>query len=740
MSAADPNKNGTNGQPTREAGIQTSVGSLTTPPPALSAAPTASNLLKALQRRAVLATTLGVLFTAAAVAAVWFFLPPAKRIAFVQLKLDSSLWNPIGQPREDPRFFTWRDTQIALIKNRLVLQRALNEPKVRQLAIVQNTVEPVDWLEKEIKVDLPTGPEILRINLNGDNPEELKILVDAIAEAFLAEFHDTDRKYKRDRLDYLENSRRDYEDKLKEKRKDKEKLAAQLNAGNNDALTQIRLQAEAERGVHAGTLVRLKAELVGLEAELRLFNQQDRNAIRIARSQVEARVNRRPEIAKILHELDDLDLKIQKNKQVATNPQVANKEYLDKRAKLEAELENARKELYSKEEAALRSDLANNATNHLENLQGQIERNKMHQKMLEDLIAKIDEKNPRLVKGQLEFAVFDQEIEMYKEIVNNLNKEINFARAEFEAAPQRIKKLGEPISPRSEETARKIKYAAMAGFATLGAVLVLISFLEFRTRRIMSVDEVVHGLGMRLMGTLPAHPTRPMSASSAAHTSFQTMLAESVDSARTMLLHAARAGSMRIVMVTSATSGEGKTSLASHLAVSLARAGRKTLLVDCDLRNPAAHRLFELPLEPGFSEVLRGEVELENAIRPTKAAGLSLLSTGIPDSESLQLLAQDGPKAIFAQLRADYDFIIIDSSPVLPVADALLIAQYMDGVIFSILRDVSRMPKVYAAYQKLATLDAPLLGAVVNGTQEELYGYGPRYLVGSSNGSNHKDG
>src|SRR5207247_1833903 len=140
----------------------------------------------------------------------------------------------------------------------------------------------------------------------------------------------------------------------------------------------------------------------------------------------------------------------------------------------------------------------------------------------------------------------------------------------------------------------------------------------------------------------------------------------------------------------------GKTSLASQLAASLARAWRKTLLVDGDLRNPAAHRLFDLPLEPGLSEVLRGEVNVTDAVKPTSLSRLWLMSAGHWDAHAVQALAQDGVGTMFEQLKEQYDFIVVDSCPVLPVADSLLLAQHVDGVIFSILRDVSRMPSVHA--------------------------------------------
>ena len=80
-----------------------------------------------------------------------------------------------------------------------------------------------------------------------------------------------------------------------------------------------------------------------------------------------------------------------------------------------------------------------------------------------------------------------------------------------------------------------------------------------------------------------------------------------------------------------------------------------------------------------------------------------------------------------ARVKPEYDFIVIDSSPVLPVADSLLLAQHVDGVLFSLFHEVSRLPLVYAAYQKLNMVGVRLLGAVINGTQDGTYGYGKYY-------------
>src|SRR5262249_51241559 len=152
----------------------------------------------------------------------------------------------------------------------------------------------------------------------------------------------------------------------------------------------------------------------------------------------------------------------------------------------------------------------------------------------------------------------------------------------------------------------------------------------------------------------------------------------------------ARVAGLRVVMVTSAVSGEGKTTLASHLASSLARAGRRTLLIDSDLRRPATHQLFEVAPQPGLSEVLLGEVTVGEATQATAVNGLSMMPAGQWDRDVLQALARDGIQKVFAKVKEDYEFIVVDSHPVLLANDALLIGLHADAVLLSLLRDVSQ--------------------------------------------------
>jgi succinoglycan biosynthesis transport protein ExoP len=196
---------------------------------------------------------------------------------------------------------------------------------------------------------------------------------------------------------------------------------------------------------------------------------------------------------------------------------------------------------------------------------------------------------------------------------------------------------------------------------------------------------------------------------------------ESIDATRLVLLHTARLESLQVLLMTSAFGGEGKTTLSSHLAVNLATVGYRTLLIDADLRRPAVHKVFRQPRQPGLCEVLRGEIDVSEAVQAGPVDGLSLLLAGDSLGQPAKLLTQGGLGKLLPALRKQYDYVLVDSAPVLPVADSQCICQYVDGVILSVLRGVSRLPAVHAACERLGTLQIRLLGAVVQGATGDSY-------------------
>jgi ATPases involved in chromosome partitioning len=161
--------------------------------------------------------------------------------------------------------------------------------------------------------------------------------------------------------------------------------------------------------------------------------------------------------------------------------------------------------------------------------------------------------------------------------------------------------------------------------------------------------------------------------------------------------------------------GEGKTTLAGHLAVSMTKTDKKTIIVDCNLRRPGLHQHLGLPQGPGVCELLRGETNLTDAVQRTAVPNLSFLAAGVYDAQSQQAIGRDRLRRILDKLRTEYDTIILDSHALLPVADTLLIGQHCDAIVMCARKFVSRKPLVEQAYQRVCELGVPHTGLIFLG-------------------------
>ena len=276
----------------------------------------------------------------------------------------------------------------------------------------------------------------------------------------------------------------------------------------------------------------------------------------------------------------------------------------------------------------------------------------------------------------------------------------------------RVRVLQNAVPKEQINNFERLAIAALGGLAAFGLTCYGVALFEFRRRRLNGPADIDEGLGIRVLGALPPVSSRKaMTAGSAV----AAQLSESIDNVRATLMHDSATRARQVVLVTSAASMEGSTTTASHLALSLTRAGRRTLLIDGDLREPSLHKLFGMPVEDGLSELLRSEIEVSDALRPTNTEGLWLLTAGQCDMDAIHALAADQLQPVFGKLREEFDFIIIDGAPVLGLADTLSIGQYVDGAILTVLRDHSEIRQVYKAAEMLKTMGIRLIGSVVNG-------------------------
>jgi len=193
--------------------------------------------------------------------------------------------------------------------------------------------------------------------------------------------------------------------------------------------------------------------------------------------------------------------------------------------------------------------------------------------------------------------------------------------------------------------------------------------------------------------------------------------------------------SMRSFLITSANRGEGKSTVASHLALTVARfKDKKSLIVDADLRRPKIDKIFGLPEKSGLFECLQGDLDPLDVVRDTRIENLKVITSGRGKGSPAHLFERDLMTEIFDKIKFYYDIVIVDSAPVIPVSDPMLISGAVDGVILVTL--AGKTPKNVALRAKkiLQDADANIIGVVINNLSEVLpYYYDYSYYGYSSN-------
>lgn len=191
-------------------------------------------------------------------------------------------------------------------------------------------------------------------------------------------------------------------------------------------------------------------------------------------------------------------------------------------------------------------------------------------------------------------------------------------------------------------------------------------------------------------------------------------ISEAYRTLRTNILFSSIDSNPKTMLITSSSPREGKTTTAVNLAVSIAQEGKKTILLDCDLRKPQVHKLFQISNEDGLSNILIDEINVDMGIKKTVVPNLFLLPSGkIPPNPS-ELLSSQKMQQFMESLRQSFDSIVIDSPPLIVVTDAQIISKYSDVCILVVASGESDKNSVMKAKELLCNVNANLIGIVLN--------------------------
>jgi capsular exopolysaccharide synthesis family protein len=285
---------------------------------------------------------------------------------------------------------------------------------------------------------------------------------------------------------------------------------------------------------------------------------------------------------------------------------------------------------------------------------------------------------------------------------------------------------GEPIAPRLSQA---LLLGAAGGFL-FG--LVLAGAAEFADKSFRSPAEIRARLGLPVVGHVP--PIRvglPVEAGADVEPEVvcavrpKSVEAEAYRGVRTALYFSTHGRGHQVVQVTSPGQGDGKSTLAANLAVCIAQSGKRVILIDCDFRRPRQHRTFRLADPgPGFAAVITGDASLAGAAQRTDIENLWVLPCGARPANPAELLTSPAFAEAVAEAKHDYDFVILDTPPLLAVSDPSVVAPRADGVLLVLRMTGRARPQAERAREQLAQLGANVLGVVVNGAGRATDGYG----------------
>jgi capsular exopolysaccharide synthesis family protein len=282
-----------------------------------------------------------------------------------------------------------------------------------------------------------------------------------------------------------------------------------------------------------------------------------------------------------------------------------------------------------------------------------------------------------------------------------------------------------PVSPSSPKPVQDALLGLAAGLALgLGAAFLRDSFDD----RLTSKEATEHAGGAPVLAMIPAVPSwRRQTPLVVTVTEPNSPAAESYRSLRTSLQFARQEQQLRSLVVTSPGVGEGKTSTLANLGVVFAQAGERVVLVSCDLRRPRIGQFFGLDEHAGLTSVLLGQRTLEEMVQPVPGFDrLSLLPAGPVPSNPAELLDSAHARDIFTGLRDQYDLVLIDSPPVLPVTDAAILSRHADATLMLAAAGQTRRSDLHRAVEKLDQVGAKILGIVLNKVTRQTgsyYGY-----------------
>jgi capsular exopolysaccharide synthesis family protein len=325
----------------------------------------------------------------------------------------------------------------------------------------------------------------------------------------------------------------------------------------------------------------------------------------------------------------------------------------------------------------------------------------------------------------IEYGVLRREAESNKQMYEALLQRAKETGISGELKASNIRVVDQAEVPRRPVRPRKSMNLFLGLFGGLMAGIGLAFFVEYLDNRLKSPEEIQEFLGLSFLGLVPGVRSQdlPDDRSPLISEAVPQIFAEAFSEVRTSVMFSSADEGSRCVLVTSTQPSEGKSVVAANLAISLAHAGVRVLLVDADMRKPRLHELLKVKQDPGLSSLLVGRAKANEVVQKTSTKNLWVMPAGPNPPNPAELLGSTRFMDLVKTLGNHFDWVVLDSPPVMAVTDASVIAHRTTGVVFVVGSEQVNRHKALTAVNKLRNSKAKIMGSVLNRAYVQRHPY-----------------
>jgi capsular exopolysaccharide synthesis family protein len=342
-------------------------------------------------------------------------------------------------------------------------------------------------------------------------------------------------------------------------------------------------------------------------------------------------------------------------------------------------------------------------------LSGEVEKYKQEAKKLSPLIAIYNELLREKKEFEANYNILRTRLSSMQ-MTGNLSSSISNVRG--------LDRAQFPTKPVSPNMRVNVALAAIMALVVGLAIIVLLVFLD---RSIKTVTDATQATGAPVLGVIPQVKAAELGGKNDdrtrdmyVHENPKSSIAECCRSLRTNILFSAADRELKTIAVCSANQREGKTTSVIYLGTTMAQSGQRTLLIDSDMRRPRLHKSTNVALTPGLSNLLIGEADYDNLIKPTEVPDLFILPCGPPPPNPAELLLTKRFEIVLGELTKRFDRIILDSPPIQPVTDAIVLSKRVDGVVLVVRASKTLREELRRSARMIRDVGGPIVGVIVN--------------------------